>query len=327
MTQVALQPCAAKASMDHYADTIERPVAFAAYDHLLTTQERKVLTRAHPNGSASLWGVMPGARGQQVPKWERLEPGDHIFFAGGGRVFADAVLTAKVRNPRLAEELWGNGVAGNGDQQTWELMFAVHDVTPLDIPITDLNIAIQRRPNANVQEFVVLPRATSAAALTLLPTPADRLLSEDLTTATVQDIPIEAWNVEKYIAQRTDTSKPALRREAELVQAYVDWLRTRGQETCRQAIALPGGTTLYTDVFNSDTKELLEAKAAAGRREIREGLGQLLDYSRFVSHDTRALLVPQRPLPDLVELLHAYGLSAVWREGDEFFRSDRERHA
>src|SRR4051812_49213414 len=107
MRHVVLQPCAAAASRRHYADTVERPVDLDDVDRLLSNRERKTLAIDHSNGTAALWGVMPGGRDQQVAKWNRMEPGDHIFFAGGGIVFADAVVTARLRNPALARALWG----------------------------------------------------------------------------------------------------------------------------------------------------------------------------------------------------------------------------
>jgi hypothetical protein len=266
---------------------------------------------------------MPGARQQQVPKWERMEAGDHIFFAGGGVVFADAVVTVKLRNPLLAESLWGTGMTGNGLVQTWELMFAIDEVTPIEIPIPNLNAVIGRSSNANVQEFVVLDPRQSEAAVALLPPAGQprRGLESSVSPAAVE-VDIEARNVDAYVTQRSDASALALRREGELVRDYVEWLADRGEVTVRHRIRLPEGGQLFTDVFNVSTQELLEAKAAASRGSVRMGLGQLLDYCRFVTHQKRALLLPGRPLPDLMDLLHAQGVSVVWSGDATFYRSN-----
>jgi hypothetical protein len=48
----------------------------------------------------------------------------------------------------------------------------------------------------------------------------------------------------------------------------------------------------------------------------------VLDYSRYVPHDRRALLLPAALSGDLLELLHAHGVGAIWKHGDAFERSD-----
>jgi hypothetical protein len=47
-------------------------------------------------------------------------------------------------------------------------------------------------------------------------------------------------------------------------------------------------------------------------------LGQVLDYGRFATDASRAVLLPARPRRDLEDLLLAYGVYAVWRDGDGF---------
>ncbi len=137
-----------------------------------------------------------------------------------------------------------------------------------------------------------------------------------------EELPLEAWNIDAYVVGRPDEPPVAIRREAELVRVYAEWLAARGEEAVRHRLPLPSGGHLYTDVFNKNRGELLEAKASAARVYVRTGLGQLLDYSRFLDHDSRALLLPSRPPEDLVELLHACGVGLVWRNGVSFERSD-----
>ena len=52
---------------------------------------------------------------------------------------------------------------------------------------------------------------------------------------------------------------------------------------------------LFTDLFDYSSSELIEAKASSSRESVRTGLGQLLDYARFVEHDHRSLLLPTAP--------------------------------
>lgn len=143
-----------------------------------------------------------------------------------------------------------------------------------------------------------------------------------LDVAGPEELPVEANDIEAYAAQRPDEPPIAVRREAKLVQQYVAWLHKQGQETMRNRVPIPGGGYLFTDVFNKATQDLIEAKASAGRVYVRAGLGQVLDYSRFLEHKSRSLLLPLRPSDDLVDLLHEHGVGVIWQGRSSFERSD-----
>ncbi|WP_068202253.1 hypothetical protein [Isoptericola dokdonensis] len=144
----------------------------------------------------------------------------------------------------------------------------------------------------------------------------------DADTPEPEELPIEARNIDVYAAERPDEPNAAVRREALLVSRYVDWLNVRGQATCRHRLPIPGGGYMFTDVFNKTTDELIEAKASAARTFVRAGLGQILDYGRFIGHRSRALLLPLRPSDDLIGLLHEHRCSVIWEEGTGFQRQD-----
>lgn len=138
------------------------------------------------------------------------------------------------------------------------------------------------------------------------------------------EVPLEAANVDSYVADRPNEleDEQAVRREALLVGRYVAWLESHGQESVRHRVPIPTGGYLYTDVYNKATCDLVEAKASAARSYIRSGLGQLLDYARFVDHNSKAVLVPVRPADDLVDLLHSCGCAIIWEDGKQFKRVD-----
>jgi hypothetical protein len=144
----------------------------------------------------------------------------------------------------------------------------------------------------------------------------------DPDTSVPEELPVEANNVDKYAAQRPDEPKEAVRREAKLVGRYTEWLAAQGQDTVRHRVPVPGGGYLFTDVYNKATDELVEAKASAARVYVRSGLGQILDYARFVDHKGKALLLPLRPSDDLVDLLANHGCSVIWEDGNTFVRLD-----
>lgn len=74
-------------------------------------------------------------------------------------------------SPSLARQLWGETTTRNGVVQTWELMFALGEPQDFQLPNETLNALIGRKPNAAVQEFVVLELEPSAALLNHLALP------------------------------------------------------------------------------------------------------------------------------------------------------------
>ena len=75
-----------------------------------------------------------------------------------------------------------------------------------------------------------------------------------------------------------------------------------------------------TDLCDRTDRILLEAKGSVERHRIREAIGQLFDYVRFLPFRAERLvvLVPERPAPDLVHLLDRLGIDLVYRDEDRF---------
>lgn len=133
-------------------------------------------------------------------------------------------------------------------------------------------------------------------------------------------IPLEAHNTPTYTGKARREPTVYERREAKLVGRYVDWLVARGQQAMRNAIPQVGQPhELRTDLFNTTTNELVEAKGAATRDDVRLALGQLLDYRRGVRHERLAVLLPVRPAEDLVELLTSLGITCIYETEDGGF--------
>lgn len=64
----------------------------------------------------------------------------------------------------------------------------------------------------------------------------------------------------------------------------------------------------------------MEAKGTVNRDNLRQAVGQLLDYGRFADAKTHALLVPSRPRPDLLAYLAAVGVTVIYPVGDTWTR-------
>ena len=69
MAPVILQPSANQDARDHYRDTIETPVAFRDYAHLMSLETLHSLDEIFPDGVAPMWGVTPGVNGVNIGKY------------------------------------------------------------------------------------------------------------------------------------------------------------------------------------------------------------------------------------------------------------------
>lgn len=127
-------------------------------------------------------------------------------------------------------------------------------------------------------------------------------------------IALEANLVESYTAHLAGEPVERRRVEAELVKRYSDWLIQRGHSVGRNIITPPGESKpLYSDLYDHEAQELVEAKGSSSRESVRMALGQILDYSRRVDHRSKALLLPTEPRSDLIALLLQYDVSCIWQ--------------
>lgn len=136
---------------------------------------------------------------------------------------------------------------------------------------------------------------------------------------------VEVIAPEARVSERFEQQRPgpvaAERRESALQERYLQYLQRQGHDVCRQRIVLPGESSpLYTDLFDVTTRELVEVKSDSGRATIRLALGQILDYARYVRHDSKVVLVPSRPRTDLIVLLLENGVAVLWEESPGCFR-------
>ena len=143
-------------------------------------------------------------------------------------------------------------------------------------------------------------------------------------TPVAADVPAEGNVVASFTVEPTADPVEYQRREAALVDRYKGWLTRQKHTYGRKRIQIPGEAgRLYTDLHDHELDELIEAKASAARVSIRSGLGQLLDYARYVPHEQKTLLLPSEPRADLLRLLHDYGCGCVWEtELGRFKRRD-----
>jgi hypothetical protein len=138
----------------------------------------------------------------------------------------------------------------------------------------------------------------------------------------VFDMPVEAHRTKTFPVRGT-AKRDASRVEAELMERYREWRAADGHSVIAKGILLPGAAKpLRVDLYDVDRAELIEAKGSAEREYVRLALGQVLDYARHVEHEHLAVLLPELPKADLVDLLSRHGIRCVYEvAAGEFVRT------
>ena len=104
-----------------------------------------------------IWGVTPGKNNVNHKKWSRVEKGDVALFSRHGKIFAAATVIATLHSPRLARQLWGE----NQDGETWEYIYLLDEIRPLDIAYEAFNEVAGYKATAVIQGFNVLSEKKS----------------------------------------------------------------------------------------------------------------------------------------------------------------------
>ena len=139
----------------------------------------------------------------------------------------------------------------------------------------------------------------------------------------VDDLPLERNESETTFVNPNQEPYEADRREARLVKAFADYLTSNGHQSGRQRILPPGESRpLFTDLHAKGLGLLIEAKGSVTRENIRMAIGQLADYSRFVDHTIRAILLPSEPREDLLALAKTQDCAVIWPEGKGFISTN-----
>lgn len=145
---------------------------------------------------------------------------------------------------------------------------------------------------------------------------------EPATTPSAMVVSREVNSTEFY--ETTGTSPAVAKRtESALVEQFDAW--HDGPALTRWAIRIPGERTLLlTDPYDEQAHVLYEAKAAATRSNIRLAIGQLADYRRHIPDpDLRcAILLPERPTPDLCALIATSNLTLTYPDADGVFHHE-----
>jgi hypothetical protein len=144
------------------------------------------------------------------------------------------------------------------------------------------------------------------------PTPSNDLI--------VEYVPLAQHNTERMAISPQREPYEAELREAPLVESFRKHLEGMGHIVTRNKI-IPRGelNALYTDLYDRTDNLLVEAKGSITREAIRMAVGQLFDYRRYINPRPRlAVLVPDHPRSDLLDLCAAENIATIWPVANSF---------
>lgn len=185
---------------------------------------------------------------------------------------------------------------------------------------------LRQAPNtAGKFRWVIVFRLRPVEALPPLPKDIISPLSEteirqvpaDNTTSIL--VEPESYNG-KPIARSAIPRTKISRREAELCEAFKATLEEHNHEVKRFQIRAAGlSSSLLTDLYDTESNVLYEAKGTITREALRMAVGQLMDYRRHITpKPTLAVLLPKKPNSDLRDFLKSVDIQLVYQHGDAF---------
>jgi len=141
-----------------------------------------------------------------------------------------------------------------------------------------------------------------------------------LGTARQKAVPVEQHLTERMLIEPNREPYEAERREQKLVRELMASLISEGHEVCRLQLRPDDEPAqLFCDLFDATTNTLVEAKGSISRSAVRMAVGQLADYARLVSPTpNKAILLPDKPRPDLLRLAESQKIAVIWPDDDGF---------
>jgi hypothetical protein len=148
--------------------------------------------------------------------------------------------------------------------------------------------------------------------------------TQKIPTITFQEPERNITNLHEKSTQANVTI--ATRREAQLQNRYVEYLRSKGKDVGTVKISIPeSNAPLKADLVNRTDLQVIEVKAGITRGYIRGAIGQVLEYvyqlQRIRNETwTPAILLPDQPSEDLQGFIKSLGIELIW-ESEQGFSS------
>lgn len=159
-----------------------------------------------------------------------------------------------------------------------------------------------------------------------------RLQQTDSSTRRIMDVPVGQGSPEGYEYWSRSERRFAMQREKDLVADFCTYLTREDRKFTSKTIKL-ASSSIRCDVFDETNGVLFEAKAdSSDRAQLRMAIGQLLDYGYFGFESKnlavrKALLLPEMPSAEILELLAHLGLGVAWRVSPAEYEEQHPREA
>jgi hypothetical protein len=326
MARLIIQPAGGRGK-EHFRNTVEQTVDLEAYATLLGYQLDAVRLN-YPTRQARVWGVTPGSRGTNIGKFDQAQPGDVVLFTRESKAFAGGVLAYKLHSAQLAEQLWQS----DEDGLTWEYIYLLDDVCPLDIGYEELRHAASYEAGYDFWGFNVLNQERSDRALSILgpmhlPSLAGRRFGTFNNLPTLASgLPLGQpyTNVTEPGPSARDpfTVDPneidrGNRGHVKTQNALAEFVRAMNIEPLKPSIAAPNYDLAWEHDgvrFVAEVKSLTQVNQS---KQLRLALGQVLDYADQLAaggRSVRPVIAVEVEPSDWrwVDLCLRHGVTLVW---------------
>lgn len=140
-----------------------------------------------------------------------------------------------------------------------------------------------------------------------------------------ESVPVENSYTEQFTAAYEAMAfADRTRREAALQRKYQEHLEAQGHTVTRKRINVDG-QTLYSDLYDEDTDDLIEVKSLNDRVTMRLALGQILDYAFIAKPAVLTVVVARRPTEGIIRLYQQHSVRVVWPNADGEFEPEGGR--
>lgn len=127
--RILLQPSSGKEAIGHFEDTINGGLTLGFFEGKITPEEYNKLSQ-FSNENIKVWGMVPSLDNKPRKEWLDLEEDDMVLFYAKRKFFYGAIVSFKIHNKKLAEELWGFDNSG----RTWEDIYFIKEGKQIEVP-------------------------------------------------------------------------------------------------------------------------------------------------------------------------------------------------
>lgn len=306
-------------SIRNFRTTLDSPVRFsdASYESSIAPEDLNRLLERHPSGAANFWAVT----GNQRSNFDEMGRADRVLFTGKNHVQGVGRVGEKLISAPFGNSMW----RAHPEKGPYLNIYSVTDFERVQIPYQPLREALGRPDGGDnfLGMRLIREPATIDAVLEALGLAAEsaidltdvRAVERDLSTSLQHRKP-ERFRTFATSYDSTSREVVVHRVEAILVEHFRASFRPGMREVEVDAVGVPD---MYLEIDGEFV--LVEAKASATHHFVRQALGQILDYVFSVrSHvDRIAVLLPDRPASNDLNLLHHFGVDCVYRTSNDSY--------